>query len=73
MVFDTLAHCFGGNDENSAEDMGAFIQDCDAIKQRTGATVIVVHHSGKNEEAGARGSSALRGALDVELMVKKQL
>jgi putative DNA primase/helicase len=51
--------------------MGAFIQGCDAIKQGTGATVMVVHHSGKNEEAGARGSSALRGALDVELMVKR--
>ncbi|NRA17485.1 MAG: AAA family ATPase [Oceanospirillaceae bacterium] len=71
VVFDTLARCFGGNDENSAKDMGAFIQGCDAIKQGTGATVMVVHHSGKNEEAGARGSSALRGALDVELMVKR--
>ena len=38
----------------------------------TGATVMVVHHSGKNEEAGTRGLSALKGALDVELMVKKQ-
>ena len=36
----------------------------------TGATVMVVHHSGKNEEAGTRGLSALKGVLDVELMEK---
>lgn len=25
IVIDTLARCFGGNDENDAQDMGAFI------------------------------------------------
>ncbi|WP_218658489.1 helicase RepA family protein, partial [Enterobacter cloacae] len=29
---DTLARCFGGNDENDARDMGAFIEGCDVIK-----------------------------------------
>ncbi|HGC0880764.1 TPA: AAA family ATPase, partial [Escherichia coli] len=33
IVIDTLARCFGGNDENDSRDMGAFIQGCDAIKQ----------------------------------------
>lgn len=29
--------------------MGAFIEGCDVIRQKTGATVLVVHHSGKDE------------------------
>lgn len=72
IVLDTLARCYGGSDENSAKDMGAFVAGCDRIKQQTKATVLVVHHSGKNEEAGARGSSALKGALDIELLVKRE-
>lgn len=72
VVIDTLARCFGGNDENDARDMGAFIEGCDTIKQKTGATVLVVHHSGKDEAKGARGSSSLRAALDAEFHVKRE-
>ncbi|MCL0891278.1 AAA family ATPase, partial [Escherichia coli] len=66
------ARCFGGNDENDSRDMGAFIQGCDAIKQATGATVLVVHHSGKDETKGARGSSAFRAALDAEYRISRE-
>ncbi|EED7497042.1 AAA family ATPase [Salmonella enterica subsp. enterica serovar Newport] len=72
IVIDTLARCFGGNDENDSRDMGAFIQGCDAIKQATGATVLVVHHSGKDETKGARGSSAFRAALDAEYRIGRE-
>lgn len=72
IVIDTLARCFGGNDENDARDMGAFIEGCDNIKQKTGATVLVVHHSGKDEAKGARGSSSFRAALDAEFNVKRE-
>jgi len=71
VILDTLARCYGGNDENSSKDMGAFIKGCDAIKQLTGATVLVVHHSGKNIDSGGRGSSSLPAALDVEYRVKR--
>ncbi len=72
VVIDTLARCFGGNDENDARDMGAFIEGCDTIKEKTGATVLVVHHSGKDEAKGARGSSSFRAALDAEFNVKRE-
>ena len=72
IVFDTLARCFGGNDENSARDMGAFIHGCDVIKQAVGASVLIIHHTGKAEGKGARGSSALRAALDCEYYVTKE-
>lgn len=72
IVVDTVARCFGAGDENRAADMGAFIAGCDQIKVKTGAAVLMVHHTGKNEENGARGSSALKAALDVELLVKRE-
>lgn len=72
IVVDTLARCFGGNDENDARDMGAFIEGCDVIKRETGATLLVVHHSGKDDTKGARGSSAFRAALDAEFNVRRE-
>lgn len=72
IILDTLARCFGGSDENAAEDMGAFIQGCDYIKAATQATVLIIHHSGKDQDKGARGSSAFRAALDVEFNVRRE-
>ena len=72
IILDTLARCYGGNDENSSRDMGAFIQGCDQIKLLTGASVLIVHHTGKNIANGARGSSALPAALDVEFQVQRE-
>lgn len=63
LVVDTLARCMIGGDENSASDMGLFVTACDEIKVATGATVLVVHHTGKTG-ALERGSSALRAACD---------
>jgi len=63
LIVDTLARCMIGGDENSASDMGLFVTACDEIKVATGATVLVVHHTGKTG-ALERGSSALRAACD---------
>jgi hypothetical protein len=72
IVIDTLARAIAGDDENLASDMASFVeQRCGVISQHTGAAVMVVHHSGKDESQGARGSSALRAAADCELHVKK--
>jgi hypothetical protein len=68
IVVDTLARSFQG-EENSATDMGEFVKACDTIRAATGATVLVVHHSGKDADKGARGSSALRAACDFEFKV----
>lgn len=69
IVFDTLARCIVGADENSAKDMGVVVANLDRIRRTTGACVLAVHHSGKDGTAGARGSSALRAAMDTELEV----
>lgn len=72
IVIDTLARCFGGNDENDARDMGAFIEGCDILRRETGATLLVVHHSGKDDSKGARGSSAFRASLDAEFSINRE-
>lgn len=71
VIFDTLARCFNGADENSTKDMNYFIAGCDTLKANKNLTVLVVHHSGKNEANAARGSSALKAACDFEYKVKR--
>jgi hypothetical protein len=71
VIIDTLARSFGGADENQAKDMGAFISACDQIRANTGATVLIVHHSGVQDKERARGSSSLRAACDVEFRIER--
>ena len=55
IVIDTVARAMNGANENTAEDMGRFIAAKDALRQRWGATVLSVHHTGHNSEAQRRG------------------
>ena len=70
VIFDTLARCFDG-DENSARDMNNFVSGCDKIRAETGTSIMCIHHSGKDANKGARGSSVLRAACDYEFHVKR--
>jgi hypothetical protein len=69
IVIDTFARALMGGDENSAQDVGSFNSAIAALIESTGACVMIIHHSGKNKSAGARGSSALQGAIDTEIEV----
>ncbi|MEE3099060.1 MAG: AAA family ATPase, partial [Pseudomonadota bacterium] len=69
IFIDTLARAMVGGDENSAVDMGRLIAAADRIKTATGATVILVHHSGKDVGRGMRGHSSLLGAVDGAISV----
>jgi hypothetical protein len=70
IVIDTLALSIGAGDENSGSDMGSLIASASEIRSKTGAHVMVVHHSGKDASRGARGHSNLRGASDTEIEIK---
>lgn len=72
IVIDTLARSMGDGNENSTPDMNRFIAAVDAVRESTRSHVLVVHHSGKDEERGARGSNALRAAADTEISVTNQ-
>lgn len=72
IVLDTLARCFVGGDENSAQEMGGFIGGLEWLKRETGASIIVVHHTGKRTQGIERGSTAFRAATDVMICVSKK-
>jgi hypothetical protein len=71
IVVDTLAQTTPGADENSAQDMGKAIANVRAVGRAVGATVILVHHAGKDAAKGARGWSGLRAAADFELEITR--
>jgi phage/plasmid primase-like uncharacterized protein len=70
IVVDTL-HRFLSGDENSAQDAKTMLDACNALMQEFRCSVLLVHHTGVSEEAQhrARGSSAWRGALDIEVSI----
>ena len=70
VFIDTLSRGMPGQDENGSEGMGAAVLGMDTIRSQTGATVILVHHLGKDETRGARGHSCLKAALDTEIQVE---
>jgi hypothetical protein len=61
-----------GADVNSGKDVGAALAQCKRINVKTGAMVLLVHHSGKDAGKGARGWSGLRAAADVELEITRK-
>ncbi len=72
VIVDTLARNFGDGDENKQQDANLFIEHLDEfIRRRWKCNVMTVHHSGHDMDR-ARGSSALKGAMDQELWVKGQ-
>ena len=70
IVVDTL-HRFLMGDENKAQDAKTMLDACAKLMTRFKCSVLLVHHTGVSEEAQhrARGSSAWRGALDIEISV----
>lgn len=69
VIVDTFAQIMPGGNENSGEDVGKVLLHCHGIHRATGAVVILVHHSGKDDSKGARGHSSLKGNADTELEV----
>ena len=72
IVVDTL-HRFLSGDENSAQDAKEMLDSCACLMEEFGCSVVLVHHTGVSESAKnrARGSSAWRGALDIEISIQK--
>lgn len=69
IIVDTVARNFGDGDENSTHDMSRFVANIDMyLKHRYKSNILLVHHSGHDGER-ARGSSALKAALDQEFKV----
>ena len=70
ITVDTL-HRFLAGDENSAQDAKTMIDACANLMREFNCSVLLVHHTGVSDEAQhrARGSSAWKGALEIEVSV----
>lgn len=71
VVFDTFSLSIPDADENSATAMSQAISNAKRIALSLDVCVILVHHEGKDDTRGARGSTAIKGGVDVELRLER--
>lgn len=72
IVIDTLARAMAGDNENEAAAMSTFLARVERIRSKTGAAVLLIHHPGKDQSLGLRGSSALFAALDAVVRIDRE-
>ena len=72
IVFDTT-NCYMSGDENKTSDATNYLRCCKAAGSEFGCMVYIVNHTGLSQETQnrARGSSAFKAAVDVEMKVSK--
>ncbi len=70
IVLDTQARVTVGVEENSNTEMGEFVHQAERLQHSCGATVIIVHHIGRNGDTG-RGATTLDGAMGTIVKVTK--
>lgn len=64
VVVDTLSQTYAG-EENSANEMAAYLRELGArFRQLWACTVLLIHHSGHQATERPRGSSAIRSNID---------
>lgn len=71
IVIDTFQRNFVGN-ENSAEDVGNFINKLDGLISHYKCCVCLVHHTGHGNSDRGRGSSVMGASLDYEFKVDRE-
>lgn len=70
IVIDTQARVTVGLEENSAKDMGEFVDRAERLRTASGACVLIVHHQGRSGDH-MRGSTAMEGAATTIIKVAK--
>lgn len=70
VILDTQARMTAGMEENSSRDMGRLVQALDRLRDATKASVWPIHHSAR-AGTGLRGSTALEGAADTIIGVRR--
>lgn len=71
IVVDTLSQTATGFEENSNTDMAAYFKRAQGLVNRTGATILVIHHTGKDASKGERGGLAIRGNVDTSIEARR--
>lgn len=70
VILDTQARVTVGVEENSNTAMGEFVEQLERLREASGATVMVVHHIGRNGETG-RGATVLDGSMSTIVKVTR--
>jgi len=69
VVLDTLNRSLRGS-ESSDEDMSAYVNAADALREAFQCAVVIVHHCGI-DGTRPRGHTSLTGAVEAQLAVKR--
>lgn len=72
VVVDTMARLLTGMDENSAKDVTMVTDFMEGIARHYECLALAIHHTGKDEKKGARGSSAFQANMDTLLSTTKK-
>lgn len=67
VILDALVDLMPGGDENAVSDVQPIFVGLRRIAEMTQSAIVIIHHT--NRSGGYRGSSALKGAVDIMLMV----
>lgn len=70
IVIDTLTRLLTGMDENSAKDASMITNFMEQLARYYECTVLAIHHTGKDQNKGARGSSAFYANMDFVISTK---
>lgn len=70
IIIDALADVMAGGDENQVKDVHPVFAELRSIAEAEDAAIAVIHHS--NKAGGYRGSTAMEGAVDLMMMVKRK-
>ena len=71
VIIDALADVMIGSDENSVRDVQPVFLNLRRVAEATQAAIILIHHS--NKQNGYRGSTAIKGAVDLMLMIESPI
>jgi hypothetical protein len=70
IVVDTLSANFTGKE--NTDEVAGFFRKCSELGQRTQATVLVLHHTGKDGQKEERGHYSIRANADFSIKVERK-
>lgn len=70
IVIDTLSRLMTGMDENATKDASLVVSFLEDLSRFYNCFVLIVHHTGKDQTKGARGSSVYHANMDTVISTK---
>jgi hypothetical protein len=61
-----------GEAQNDNTTINAFLRNLSELRGLSDAHIMLIHHTGKDHERGARGHSSLQAAVDTEISLKSE-